>query len=773
MVLHSIKQKFAIMAGFCLFLSAAVLIIYGLVSSNNTNGIVTHRVNALLEKSTLKHLGSLASNQAAIIQSTLQDNLDTARTLAKTFEILQSLKTGEDAPLRADFTDILLGVLKNNPTYLGAYTAWEPNALDKRDGEFAGKSAEGYDATGRFIPYWNRNSSGKIAKQALVDYESQESYENGIRKGGWYLRPKETGQENVLDPFPYLVQGRQHWLTTLSVPIKKDGKFLGVAGTDLRLDAIQELAKTVNNSLYNGKGDVIIISFEGIVVANSKNPDSIGKPIGSLFPNAREVLDNVQHGKNWAGISTVTGLMVAYAPVKLGRTGRPWSVLIRVPQDVAMADARTLDAELAARGRSNAAWQVGVGLAVTLAGICLVWFFTGTITRPIQKAARYAEKVAEGDFNQHLDVRQQDEVGVLAKALGTMVTNLKAKIAEAEAKGGVARQETEKAKTAMAAAEEAQARAERAKAEGMLQAANKLEHVVEIVTSASEELSAQVEQSSHGAEEQSRRVTETATSMEEMNSTVLEVAKNASNAAHAADEAKLKAEDGAKIVGTVMAGIAEVRQQSMEMGTDMSNLGRQAEGIGQIMNVISDIADQTNLLALNAAIEAARAGEAGRGFAVVADEVRKLAEKTMTATKEVGEAIRGIQTGTKKNIENVERSGKTIEEATAMAGKSGEALREIVTLVESTTDQVRSIATASEEQSSASEEINHSIEDVNRISSETADAMRQSAQAVTELANQSQILKNLIEDMQREGSAAQPALAPGQRALPQAAGARA
>ena len=169
------------------------------------------------------------------------------------------------------------------------------------------------------------------------------------------------------------------------------------------------------------------------------------------------------------------------------------------------------------------------------------------------------------------------------------------------------------------------------------------------------------------------------------------------------------------------------------------------------MNVINDIADQTNLLALNAAIEAARAGEAGRGFAVVADEVRKLAEKTMTATKEVGDAIRGIQLGTKKNSENVERSGRTIEEATALANESGDALKEIVSLVESTSDQVRSIATASEQQSSASEEINHSIEDVSRISSETSDAMRQSAQAVGELANQAQVLKNLIDQMKEEG----------------------
>ena len=189
--------------------------------------------------------------------------------------------------------------------------------------------------------------------------------------------------------------------------------------------------------------------------------------------------------------------------------------------------------------------------------------------------------------------------------------------------------------------------------------ANRADRVSMHVASAAEELSAQIEQSSRGAEQQTQRVDETATAMEEMNATVLEVAKSASHAAQTADQAKTKAEDGSKVVGQVVKGIEDVQHQSQEMKTDMGTLGKQAEGIGQIMNVISDIADQTNLLALNAAIEAARAGEAGRGFAVVADEVRKLAEKTMTATKQVGDAIRGIQDGTRKNIENVERSAQT------------------------------------------------------------------------------------------------------------------
>ena len=337
-------------------------------------------------------------------------------------------------------------------------------------------------------------------------------------------------------------------------------------------------------------------------------------------------------------------------------------------------------------------------------------------------------------------------------AMQHMVDTLKAKIAEAEDKSAMAARKEQEALVAMREAEEARRQAERARAEGMMQAARQLEGVVEIISSASEELSAQIEQSSRGAEQQAQRVGETATAMEEMNATVLEVARNATQASETSEKARQEAQDGAGVVNSVVKGIGEVRQQSMELKDDMAVLGRQAEGIGQVMGVISDIADQTNLLALNAAIEAARAGEAGRGFAVVADEVRKLAEKTMTATKEVGEAINGIQGGTRKNMDNVDRSARTIEEATTLAERSGAALHRIVQLVQQASDQVRSIATASEQQSAASEEISRSVEHVAIISSETSQAMGQASQAMSELARQSQVLQTLIVDMKSDGN---------------------
>ena len=394
---------------------------------------------------------------------------------------------------------------------------------------------------------------------------------------------------------------------------------------------------------------------------------------------------------------------------------------------------------------------ITISLVACLVAIILSVVITLGITRPLRKGVVFATGVAEGDLDRKLEVEQKDEIGVLADALRKMVANLKVKIAEAVQKSEEAARETEKANLATDEANQAKAQAERAKAEGMMAAATQLEKVVEIVSSASEELSAQIEQSSRGTEVQSQRVGETATAMEEMNATVLEVAKNASQAADSSNNARAKALDGAKIVAQVVAGINTMQTVSLTMKEDMGVLGKQADGIGQIMNVISDIADQTNLLALNAAIEAARAGDAGRGFAVVADEVRKLAEKTQAATKEVGEAISGIQKGTKKNLENVERAVTTVEQATELANKSGEALQEIVHLVEVSTDQVRSIATASEEQSAASEEINRSIEEINRISSETASAMNQSAQAVGDLATQAGALRQLIEKMKSGG----------------------
>ena len=268
------------------------------------------------------------------------------------------------------------------------------------------------------------------------------------------------------------------------------------------------------------------------------------------------------------------------------------------------------------------------------------------------------------------------------------------------------------------------------------------------VSAASSSLSVQVEQSSKGASLQRDRMTETATAMTEMNATVMEVARSASEASNMAGEARAKAQDGAGVVEKVVESISLVDTHAAVLKDGMAELGTQADGIGQIIGVINDIADQTNLLALNAAIEAARAGEAGRGFAVVADEVRKLAEKTMQATREVGTVVSGIQKGTYENIQRMERAATAVVSATGLARQAGDSLASIVSLVDNTAGQVHSIATASEQQSSASNEINQALDEVSRVSSETSSAMHSAAQAVESLAGQAAALNQLMERLQ-------------------------
>ena len=235
--------------------------------------------------------------------------------------------------------------------------------------------------------------------------------------------------------------------------------------------------------------------------------------------------------------------------------------------------------------------------------------------------------------------------------------------------------------------------------------------------------------------------------MNEMNATVQEVAKNAGAASSASAETKAKAEHGATIVGNSLESIQLVHRLSMELKDDMAQLNGHAQDISQIMTVISDIADQTNLLALNAAIEAARAGEAGRGFAVVADEVRKLAEKTMASTTDVGRVIRSIQESTTKSLVSMDNAVEQVNTATESASLSGQALSEIVVTADVTADQANAIATASEQQSAASEEINQTIIEVNEMSRQTAEGMAEAAKAVSELAVQAGKLASLISEM--------------------------
>ncbi len=264
------------------------------------------------------------------------------------------------------------------------------------------------------------------------------------------------------------------------------------------------------------------------------------------------------------------------------------------------------------------------------------------------------------------------------------------------------------------------------------------------LASSSEELSASATQIARGTEEQDGRASHVATASQEMSATVIEVAKNASGAAEAAQLANEAAVKGGEVVKKTiesMNGIAVTAKESSEV---ISSLGGRSQEIGKIIKVIDEIADQTNLLALNAAIEAARAGEQGRGFAVVADEVRKLAERTGKATKEIGDMIGAIQGETEKAIVTMDKEVKVVEEGVALAEEAGNSLSEISKQVEDVTAVIQQIATASEEQSTAADQISGDIESVASITKETATASQQIVAASQEMAQLASNLQTVV-----------------------------
>ena len=387
-----------------------------------------------------------------------------------------------------------------------------------------------------------------------------------------------------------------------------------------------------------------------------------------------------------------------------------------------------------------------LGITVLVTVIFTAWIIRDTL-RKLGKDPDELMAVTDLIAQGRLDIADDGEsYGVFANII-KMSINLFEHMRKAQDEAYKAWEESALAQEAMQKAEAAQAYAERARKEGMLNAATQISTIVQTLTAAIEHFSQQITQAREGSATQASRITETAAAMEQMNTSVADVAHNADAGAEAAQETRKKAEQGRETVNRCAASINNVRDHAAALKGDMEALAQHASSIGEIMGVISDIADQTNLLALNAAIEAARAGEAGRGFAVVADEVRKLAEKTMSSAGTVHTAVTSIQQSTRTSVEQMEVSMKLVEESTELAEASDAALVDIVTTIGRAVDQVKAIADASEQQSSSSTAITQNIQHVSDIAEGNAQAMLDAANSLLEVMEQVQILRDLVDEL--------------------------
>ncbi|NWC27461.1 methyl-accepting chemotaxis protein [Pseudomonas tolaasii] len=372
--------------------------------------------------------------------------------------------------------------------------------------------------------------------------------------------------------------------------------------------------------------------------------------------------------------------------------------------DIVSISEKLYDIQLERRDAESAqarSLQLISTLLALLVGVIAALVITRQITRPIQDTLAVVDRIASGDLSHNIQVTRRDELGVLQQGIQRMGTTLRELIS------GIR--------------------------DGVTQ-----------IASAAEELSAVTEQTSAGVNSQKIETDQVATAMHEMTATVQEVARNAEQASLAAADADGQARAGDKVVAEAIAQIECLAAEVARSTDAMTHLQQESNKIGSVMDVIKAVAEQTNLLALNAAIEAARAGEAGRGFAVVADEVRGLAQRTQKSTEEIEGLVAGLQNGTQQVATVMNNSRSLTDSSVDLTRKAGLSLENITRTVSNIQSMNQQIAAAAEQQSAVAEEISRSIVNVRDVSEQTATASDETAKSSVELARLGSQLQQMV-----------------------------
>nr|WP_223508126.1 methyl-accepting chemotaxis protein [Pseudomonas sp. BF-B-25] len=708
MKFKSIQFSVAALAGAIVLSVVAALVVYALFSGARTQDMVQERTQAQFEQVIEQRLTSLAQTQVSQIQRELEAPLLIAGGLVRVNALIGT--PGADGqPSLSLSREQLIGLIKENvvknPKILGTYIGWEKDALDHNDAAYVGTQVVGIDASnGRFLPWWFRNDDGTLGLDKLVDVDDQKTLSTGVRASEYYLCSKETKKSCVIDPVPYKVGDKIVMLASFIEPIMLNGAFQGIVGADLSVNFIQEMLLGANQKLYSGAGEMALIGGNGRIVAYTKDSSKFGEKVSDILDSKQIAnMANLKRGEVTYTVDKAQGRIELYLPFGIGQTDARWTLMLQLPLNAVMADLQKLQADLDAQRKSDTFGMAMVGLVIAGIGLLVIWLVGHGIARPLKQMVAMLDDIAqgEGDLTRRLTSDRADELGSIAKGFNTFLAKLQAMITQVVT--------------------------------SVQSVSDSSEHTADIAI-----------RTNTGVHKQMAEIDQVATAVQEMTATAQDVARNATQAAQAASHADQAASQGMQIVRDTSNSIGALAVEIGRAVGVVQTLAKDSENINAILTAIRGIAEQTNLLALNAAIEAARAGEQGRGFAVVADEVRNLAQKTQKATEEIQTMIQQLQQGTRDVVRVMEDSQNRTDESVLHASKAAEALETITQAVSVINDMNTQIASAAEEQSAVADDINRNVINIGQVANEVAGGADESSAASADLTKLAEQQRRLI-----------------------------
>ncbi|MBU2887849.1 methyl-accepting chemotaxis protein [Gilvimarinus agarilyticus] len=690
---RTLKAKLLGAIAVALVLLLSVLVTQLVSGLNGMKSQLLEQTQAAMEDEVLGRLNSEAASLGNRVAGYMNSLFRVTETLAG--ELSLSAANEQHRLNRAQVNLLTEATLTQHADISALYAQFEADAYDRQDTQLLGSEQVHTVAnSGALEIYWIRDQAGQVHQERVED--SEEKYldtrdEFGQREAEWFLCSKDTRSACVLEPYFYEIRpGYSELMTSLTSAITVAGDFRGVVGIDVNLPVIQSLIDELHRELYAGRSRITLLSEKGLIVGSSEYTDKLTRPLSEARDTYAEQLTNL-HQKADSTLKR-DGTYYVAQPLFIEASDSTWSLLVELPEEVVLATTSrltgTIDNNVATLLRNQTVISLAISLAIGVALLLLVQ----SIVRPLRKLDERVHNLAsqEGDLSASIDVQTHAELMSLSRGFNNFIAKLRHMVNELKQIGSDAHQSAEQ------------------------------------ITSINK-------RAAEATHEQQREIDSVVTATNEMSQTATSVSQLA---AQVSENATTSLDTVVQSREALASSVERVEQLTGEMLTasdSIRDVAARTEDINRILDVIRAIAEQTNLLALNAAIEAARAGEQGRGFAVVADEVRNLASKTQNSTDEINDLISSLKEGVNRSVAVIASSAEKAEDTKANTQASFDSLSTVVADVNSIADNITQVATAAEEQSAVSEEISRNLTIIGDKANQLAAMAKESDQTGVEL----------------------------------------